>query len=116
MPMELNPAATKKFFSVGASPSTCWSAVKLSGPLKNLRMPTFSSDGCGASPSRIGEVIEVSGARRSRNPPGAVDAHGFAFGSNAPSSRFGVLFVVGAASMSRAPEVEVMPSIGSVTM
>ncbi len=42
MPIEFSPAATKKFRSSGASPTTgARSGVKLSGPQKNLRMPTW---------------------------------------------------------------------------
>ena len=45
-PVELNPAAMKKFCRLGASPK--WytpSGVKLSGPPKNNRMPAVASAG-----------------------------------------------------------------------
>ena len=91
MPMEFRPAATKKFFSSGASPTIgSRSGVKLSGPQKNFLMPICSVIGTRAMVfSRYGPIRSQSGGSSPKEKSAGMPStrHGAQTGSNRPSIR-----------------------------
>ena len=90
MPIELNPAATKKFGTPGASPSTCRvSGVKPSGPFMKCWMPVRSRIGRRARPAarKGSKWSQSSGSMRNGASPLAPAAsQGLASGSKPPST------------------------------
>ena len=92
MPCELNPAATKKFFTSGASPTmNALSGVKLSGPFMKCAICACSSAGTSSLALRIGRAKCSQSAGSSPNSKSAGSSSsgsGLPSGSNAPTGGF----------------------------
>ena len=92
MPVELNPAATKKPSRNGDSPRRgSVSGVKLSGPFMKCRIPARSRAGTRSSPARMkgSNCSQSSGSsRKALAPSGPCGSQGLAFGSKPPSTSF----------------------------
>ena len=90
MPIELKPAATKKFLHSGASPMMkLLSGVKLSGPFMKVLISAVSSAGrrISAFSIRIWNWSQSSGSMPNSKFSGMPSiAHGFATGSKPPIS------------------------------
>ncbi len=90
MPSEFSPAATQYPSRSGAGPSMGWmSGVKLSGPQKNVRIPTSASTGMRSiARSRYGPSRSQSGgSSANEESPGMPSSRqGAATGSNSPTS------------------------------
>ncbi len=91
IPIELRPAATKKFFSSGASPTMgCRSGVKLSGPQKNFFTPRSAETGTRAIAfSTYGAMRSQSGGSSPKEKSSGTPStfHGAHTGSNRPIIR-----------------------------